>query len=168
MARNKKNIISAWAKAISRKDRKAASKHEVRATPRPQHVMATAPISERSPSSDMAAAGEGPGWSVRTIEMEDMMSHMDYMAAHRLLPPTFVPGETYGQPQEHALAVIKNRASTPEAILEAIVILGHSPLPDSLAALEVHAASDEPYAEVAARALEECLDLLSLSALRAA
>lgn len=94
---------------------------------------------------------------------EDSGAVDTYLAAHRLLPEATClddEAEIHGR-ISRALGRLADQKAAPEDLLEAIVILGHVPSSIALTALQRHAASDRPHADVARIAADECLSWMA-------
>ncbi len=90
---------------------------------------------------------------------EDSGAVDTYLEAHSLLPATACLDDeaTIHRRISQALTRIADRQAGPDDLLEAIVVLGHVPSSIALAALQQHAESDRPHADVAKIAADECL-----------
>ncbi|MFW5741001.1 MAG: hypothetical protein ACOC1F_11610 [Myxococcota bacterium] len=80
-----------------------------------------------------------------------------YFEAHALLPRRMQEGMEPPQPTiREAIEVLQDEQSDADALLRAIVILGHVPTPSAHDALKRHAASGRTHADVAVVAADEC------------
>jgi hypothetical protein len=116
---------------------------------------------EQAPQLLTAFFGSG-GVSARPVAAQSVDALHTYFAAHDLLPRSMSDsGVDEAALIERSLRVLDDSESSAAALLEALVILGHTPTMGAYEALQRHAASKRPHADVAALAAEECLDWIA-------
>ena len=98
--------------------------------------------------------------TIQEVSRAELALHGAYVEAHRLLPA--------GYPSSHAdvratapqaLRILTDPLSSNESVLQAIMILGHTPTTEALAALRRHASARRPHADMARLAADECESL---------
>lgn len=107
-----------------------------------------------------AAFVNGVETSAHPIDPKDQPSLQSYIQAHAMLPWDFNPVKdpTAFQKGTEALEVIGDQQASDPDLLLAIMMLGHMPSGAALEALQRHAASDRPFANIAKMAAMECAD----------
>jgi hypothetical protein len=102
------------------------------------------------------------GVSGRRVPAKDLEALNTYLGAHALLPPG-MPDSGIADPGliGESLEVLGDDEASPEALIEAIVVLGHTPSMTAHDALRRHAASTRPLASIAGIAADECLDWIA-------
>lgn len=109
----------------------------------------------------LAMMGLGTARPLAESEYEAMRTYLD---AHLMLPFDFEGDKPAAYPLiQDAFAVLGDDSASPEALLRALVTLGHTPTTDALQVLRRHAASDRPHADVAKFAAEECVDWIAFA-----
>lgn len=113
----------------------------------------------------MITGNAGPGFSytVTPVTAEDAPHLAPYFKAHKYLPFWYQYDPTkrrYRQSVERALRALADADATTEDLTRAIVILGHSPDPQAVTALEELGERDHELAGMARMALQECLTMM--------
>lgn len=107
-----------------------------------------------------AAFVNGVETSAHPIDAKDQPSLQSYIQAHALLPRDFSPHEdpTAFELGTEAVKVLGDQQATEPDVLLAIMMLGHTPSGAALQALQRHAVSERPFANIAKMAAIECAD----------
>lgn len=96
------------------------------------------------------------------IAEEDQEAWRTYLDAHMLLPGDYHLGGPMAEAvAEEAFDVLGKKQATEIAWLRSIVVLGHTPTATALEALNHHATSGQPLADVARMAADECAEWIS-------
>ncbi len=81
-----------------------------------------------------------------------------------LLPDTFSDfGPAWLQHVRSAMEIVADSSASPESLLWAIVVLGHTTTEAAFAALERHARSKRTHADIAVFAADECADWIAVA-----
>jgi len=105
---------------------------------------------------------EGFDISSTPIAEEDLDAWRTYLEAHALLPGDYHLGGPMAEAvAEEAFDVLGKEGAPQVAWLRSIVVLGHTPTATALQALNHHATSGRPLADVARMAADECADWIS-------
>lgn len=95
--------------------------------------------------------------TIMEVDARDAGAHLTYMEAHQLLPPGYPTSEAEMRLQVAlAVATLEDERASSEAVLRAIMILGHSPDALALASLRARASSGGEHADMADLAADEC------------
>lgn len=109
-------------------------------------------------------AGPGFSYTVDPMSAEDYPHLMRYFKAHEVLPIfyRFDPAKRKYQRQlANCLEQLADPEATDEELTRAIVILGHSPDPSAITALETYSEAGQGLSGMARMALQECLGMLA-------
>lgn len=101
---------------------------------------------------------------VQQISAADAPAMSRYLKAHQLLPRDydFDPRQKkYQRIVTMAVKLLEDKTAKKKELTRAIAILGHSPTPHAIEALERMAAAGHPLSGVARMALQECLGMAS-------
>ena len=104
----------------------------------------------------------GPLMTSKRLDAKDIPVMRTYVEAHSLLPDTFSDFGPASLPHvRSAMEIVADPTATPELLLWAIVVLGHTPTEAAFAALERHARSARTHADIAVFAADECADWIT-------
>lgn len=153
--RSKKSRKTQRRNAARRAARRAAPRNEASR----RHARQTRPPGAATRSQPLEALSITADGFVEVMEIpEGEVEHdMAYVEAHRLLPPHYpVDDVDLRTRMAMALFTLDDPTASPEALLHAIIILGHTPREAALSALTRYASSGAPYAGIAKCAASEC------------
>ncbi len=114
-------------------------------------------IGNSSPESPFRA-------TISPVSPADIPVLARYFKAHRLLPRNYLfdPSEPkYRRIAAKAVVILRDPKAKKKEHTRAIVILGHSPSPLAVNALQELAQSNHPQADLARMALDECFDMMA-------
>ena len=112
---------------------------------------------------------DGGSFSVTPVGADEIDALNTYIRAHDRLPSSYPFGPMEQQRQlSMALSTLGNPLATSDAVLRAIVILGHIPDPRALTALVAHADSRRAHADIAKHAADECAGWIESERFRSA
>lgn len=107
-------------------------------------------------------------WKIETnitpVALADMPALQRYFKAHELLPTGYLfdpRQDKYQRIVAMAVSLLRDTTARKKELTRAIVILGHSPTPSAIEALERMAEARHSLSNMARMALEECLTLVA-------
>jgi len=114
-------------------------------------------------SGSQLTTGGLPGWPLSTtiqpVSSADLPALNAYFRAHELLPPSYLfdPQQAkYRRIVAMAVMLLKDPTAQNKELTRAIVILGHSPTPGAIVALERMSEAGHHLSNMARMALDEC------------
>lgn len=113
-------------------------------------------LRERAPRHYVMMSANGLLTTTEVTE-EELVLHNAYVEAHQLLPPGYPSSDADIRAHlSQALGTLADPLSPSDAVLRAILILGHTPDERALTALRQHAADNGTHAAMAEIAADEC------------
>jgi hypothetical protein len=147
-----------------KRSRKSEQKKSERREERGRSKEANRPEEEAPPIHNITMGMPGSPFktTIGQVSSSDVPALARYYKAHSLLPRNYVfdaRERRYRRIVTMAVDLLRDPKAKKKSRTRAIVILGHSPSPIAIHALEALASSDLPQADLARMALDECLSL---------